>query len=597
MQKKITLRSGAIIFLTGIILIISAILVFSACVEESPAVSPVFYTVAYSAGEGGSVNGETVQKIEKGKNASPVTAVAEDGYEFSKWSDGVTEAEREDKDVGDNLFVFAVFVKQCWNITYTSNNYKASDLTEPLTLTAEYGSITGINVVPAVGYKFVRWSDGVTSPTRIDNDSNAGKTIEAIFEIEELSLPVFIVNTQDGQPILDKENYVTCEVTVRNTDKEFCFEQAAAGIRGRGNTTWNLSKKPYKLKFDKKVDLFGNGKAKKWTLIANHADPSLIRNYMVYSLGAEESGLLNNVMYTTKVEFVELFLNNEYLGVYLVCEQVEAGSTRVDIDEDIVDKDGNINVNVGYLLESDNSYAASEGIENQDYFRINDKVYAIKSPDTEEDDYLEHKEEFVGFIKQKTTEAINTIMLENTVENYEQVKRLVDINSFVDGYIIDELVDLADREYSSYYIFYDSADGKFYRGPIWDYDSSIGNAAYHYPGGESDKMHFEKEVDNTWYYNLLKFDEFKQAVIDRLNELKENDNFENFVNQTIDLLLLNYRAFERNFLLWDILGKNEAELANWNSEPVREIDTWKGQVEFVRKWLLDSFKYLYSYYN
>ena len=99
-------------------------------------------------------------------------------------------------------------------------------------------------------------------------------------------MPVMVINTVDEAPILDKENYVTCSISVSNAKAEYCFNELSAGIRGRGNTTWNMPKKPYKVKFDSKIDLFGNGAAKKWTLIANYSDPSLIRKYLAYMIGS-----------------------------------------------------------------------------------------------------------------------------------------------------------------------------------------------------------------------------------------------------------------------------------------------------------------------
>lgn len=189
--------------------------------------------------------------------------------------------------------------------------------------------VGNITVTPSSGYKNLKGEEETLRAntyriTKITSDI----TVHIEMEIDTLELPVMVINTLNSVPILDKENYVNCNVSVFNADEDYCFMRISADIRGRGNSSWTMPKKPYKLKFDAKVDLFGNGSAKTWTLIANYNDPSLIRNYLAYSSGAVFESIKET---TTKVQFVELYLNDEYEGVYLICEQNEVGSTRVDI--------------------------------------------------------------------------------------------------------------------------------------------------------------------------------------------------------------------------------------------------------------------------
>ncbi|RIA78436.1 CotH protein [Anaeroplasma bactoclasticum] len=290
-----------------------------------------------------------------------------------------------------------------------------------------------ITAIPNLGYKFVSWSNGEKDET-IRITPTEDTVLVANFEIDAYELPIMEIYTQDNAPIISKDEYVNCNVSVSNALYEYCFDSLSGKIKGRGNSTWNMAKKPYKLKFDKKIDLFGNGKAKTWTLIANYCDKSMIRNYIAYSMGK-----LLESDYVTSTQFIELFLNGEYLGVYLVCEQNEVGENRVEIDESYRD------VNTGYLLELDRR-APDEGIEEgKDWFKLNSYPYAIKSP--EPDDPL-YTVEFTNYIKEYLNTSFNSILS----KNYEDVKNYIDVDSFAKTYIVHEIMNMLDVSVSSFYI-------------------------------------------------------------------------------------------------------------------------------------------------
>lgn len=556
-----------------------------------------FVTLKYRAQTGGYIVGEEIQRIEVGKSGNKVTAVAAPGYRFAGWDDGSYNAERIDENITVPVTLTAKF-ERIYGVYFISYNDKVGSVSGEVVQELALGETSSVvRAEPALGYTFIRWSNGFTQPEiEFTLEEEREEILIAYFEIEELSLPVMSIFTENFKAIDSKDDYVQCTVSLQNTDYKYEFISETGKIKGRGNTTWTLSKKPYKLKFDSKVDLFGNGKAKTWTLIANYTDLSMIRNYLAFYMGREQ-GMLDNIMYTTTAEFIELYVNYEYLGVYLVCEQNETGSTRVDIDEDLQDDEGNIKVNTGYLLERD-AYALDEGLLDRDYFEIYGNPYAIKTPDTEDEYYLEHYEEFVAFIKGKTQAAIDALRAEKTLENYELVKTLVNINSFVDGFILDELTNTADGEYSSFYLYYDPTDGKFYRCAVWDYDASMGNAAYQ-PSFISPESMRVKDLDNdeqsiTWYRYLIQFDAFKEAVEERLSQLSANGFMDKVKNEISEIIEMQ-DSFERNFEKWNVFENYDEMLTHWNPENIREIKSWIGQVEFVRDWLEKAFEYLVDY--
>lgn len=182
------------------------------------------------------------------------------------------------------------------------------------------------------------------------------------------TLPVVSIETEDGDPIVSKDTYLDCSVTVSNSLDIYNFSDAPAEIRGRGNSTWDvpsywyMPKKPYRLSFDAPVDLFGNGSATDWTLIANYTDQSLSRDLYAYSIGD-----CIGSSFTTSTQCVNLYLNGTYQGLYLVCEQIEIGDGRVEIESDYRYTD------TGYLVEMD-ATAPGERTEGVEYFRMSDDL-------------------------------------------------------------------------------------------------------------------------------------------------------------------------------------------------------------------------------
>ena len=126
-------------------------------------------------------------------------------------------------------------------------------------------------------------------------------------------------------------------------------------IRVRGNSTANMAKKPYKLKFHEKVKLLGKGhpNTKKWTMLANHADKTMLRNAITSIMG-ERAGLAFN----PAAKFVDLTVNDRYAGTYQLSDQVDVCPHRVNIVEQDYPLTPMSNITGGYLLEADGSDAA-----------------------------------------------------------------------------------------------------------------------------------------------------------------------------------------------------------------------------------------------
>jgi hypothetical protein len=296
----------------------------------------------------------------------------------------------------------------------------------------------------------------------------------------------------------------------------------------------------------------------------------MIRNYLAYLIGGE----MDDLKFTTTVQFVDLYINGVYEGVYLVCEQVQTGDNRVQISE------STSSVDTGYLLEMDNR-AVYEGEEGKDYFNVEGKNYTIKTPDTDSSTFTS---EYVAFIQKYLQDTMKALKS----GNYGEVQKYINVNTFADAYIVHELFHSVDVGSSSFYLYKD-AEGKLNAGPIWDFDMSVGNWA-HWPAAVKIESLFAKS-QNDWYKLLLEYKEFSTLVYEKLNGYAEK--IINTIDNAIATVCQMEDTFNRNYEKWQTLGVYVYE----NPKELLEISTWKGHVEYVRDWLNKSLEYLLTEYK
>jgi spore coat protein CotH len=278
----------------------------------------------------------------------------------------------------------------------------------------------------------------------LDNDDEAREdaTVETNY-VFALS-----VETEGASPVTSKETYVNCHVTI-NGKGVYDDYTGSARIRGRGNSTWLwYDKKPYRIKLDAKSEILGLGTNKDWVLLANYRDPTHLMNAIAF-----EAARYMELPYVNHSRYVEVTLNSDYVGLYQLTEQVEADENRVDIDDE-----------EGYLLSLDLDDGPSLNPEGEDNFwsQVFQMPVCVKSPEDQ------------------TPQQLNAIkadfaVLENAVNshNYGEVAQLMDVKSFIDFLILQELaynVELAAPR--SMYMYKDKG-GKYYMGPPWDFDGGF----------------------------------------------------------------------------------------------------------------------------
>lgn len=233
-------------------------------------------------------------------------------------------------------------------------------------------------------------------------------------------------------------------------------------IKGRGNSTWKrYEKKPYQIKLAKKADLLdpagGQQKAKKWILLANAYDTALVRNQIAYAL-ARGMGLES----TPEGKQIDLYYDGEYLGTYYLCEKVEIGNGRLEIDEL---EDTSDNITGGYLLEIDNYYYKTETYR---FSAPGAVMIVIKSPE-------EPTEEQQAYISAFVKEAMTCVS--NGGKNADGDFVLFDYfdrDSLVSYFLITTGLVNTDGYRSSTFLYKPKDEDKLYFGPVWDFDHSMG---------------------------------------------------------------------------------------------------------------------------
>mgnify|MGYP001626789205 FL=1 len=378
---------------------------------------------------------------------------------------------------------------------------------------------------------------------------------ETIIEIKEVVLPelsIISINTVNFAPIVSKDDYIdgTFEISGENEDENLVTNLR---IRGRGNTTWSFPKKPYQIKFDNKENVLGMPKDKKWILLANYSDKTMLRNELAFVLSR-----FSNLDWTPESRFVELFINNEYLGVYQVVQKVEESSNRVNIGDD------------GYLLEVDQ---LSRLDPDDVFFETNNYLFNIKDPN------LDFGDNQYNIIKNYIEITENTLLGNNFTNPIEGYSKYIDVDSFVDWYLINEITKNNDAIFfSSVYMNY-TPGGKLKMGPVWDYDISLGNINYN--GNETTDGFWIKNA--TWYSRLFEDPNFVTKVKSRFNFFYNNrDLFQEHINS--NSLYLN-QSQERNFYKWPILGTYI-----WPNNVY--FSTYDEEVIYLKEWLDERLEWL-----
>ena len=385
-------------------------------------------------------------------------------------------------------------------------------------------------------------------------------------------MPIVRIDTK-GVEIPRGKTYISADIEF--VDQENSFSAHKTQIRPRGNISLNAPKKSYKIKFETKMPMLGSEAAagKSWNLVANHFDASLMRNIAAYRIGS----VLDNMPYTPKCKSVEVYLNNDYQGVYLLVEPTGVSKGRIAITENPNSIEDN-----GYLVEM-SRYAET------DSFTVDFATYEIKS-DLSSDINIYRKQ--IEYIRDYTSRAMKALKSGNR----EEAEKYIDINSLVDNCIANDLAKNIDVGWASYF-FYKDAGGKLVFSPMWDYDLAFGNnneaKGYTSPKGVGLFNVSDCNANsNPWIGAALQQEWFRKLIKTRWHEVnKEIKAIPQYIKDQAE----NYAdAYNRNFEKWPAnMGK-----AIFNEpEDIWSLKSHKQHAGFLAQWIEDRIVWYDKYYD
>lgn len=392
------------------------------------------------------------------------------------------------------------------------------------------------------------------------------------------NLPTIVINTDNAADIVSKEVELNSHVYIISNDGRELLSDSETAVRGRGNASWDFPKKPYRLKFsEKRSPLGAPAKAKKWTLLSNYGDKTLMRNILAFEL-SRRLGL----EYTPFCQPVDLILNGEYKGCYQLCDQIEVDENRVDITEMKKTDISGDNLKGGYLIEID-AYAYNEASMFASYYGT---PVTIKSPDDEDITY--EQSNYISNFYNALESAVFAHDLTDTENGY---RKYLDVDSFLRHFIVGEFSGNTDT-YWSVYMYKDRTSDQLYVGPVWDYDLAFENDIRTYPINSLDDYIYairgsvasdavRKMVDR-----IVKNDPLAHTQLIDIWDDARHSGIDNtlldYVNETAALL---NESQKLNFLRWPIL--NQRVHQNFQA-----LGSYEAEVETVRNYIEQRFETL-----
>lgn len=394
--------------------------------------------------------------------------------------------------------------------------------------------ITKIDFASPVIYQFV-----------MRNGETFQYTVKAEFLLS--AVPELTITTTDPSitEIPNKDKYLEATLTV-NGKGVYENYTGKTEVKGRGNSTWGYEKKPYRLKLSKKAEICGFGKAKNYVLLANHIDPTLMLNSVAFKIGR-----LLELPFTNHAIPVDVVLNGNYKGSYLLTEQIEVKENRVDLDE-----------NNSVMWELD-SYWDDEPKFKSTAFNL---PVMVKDPDLTTEQFEYWKKDFNVFATQFAKEPLAG----NTYVD------LIDIESVAKYLITFNLVHNMEINHPKSIFLHKEGNGKYVMGPIWDFDW-----AYDYEGtnkhfGRYNTPLFSSSMNGvgTAFFQRFLQDSRVKAIYKKTWQDFKNNKLDALLQYVDDYAAMLKPSVERNSELWD-------NTKSFNDK-VKELKNWlKGRASYI----------------
>jgi len=392
----------------------------------------------------------------------------------------------------------------------------------------------------------------------------ATKSLQVLWD-----LPVMTITTTGAAPIVSKETYVAGHISL-DAGGAYAYETDFK-IRGRGNSTWDMPKKPYKVKLPKGQGTpFGLPVHTDWALLANYADKSLMRNAVAMEL-SHRLGL----PYTPRYAYTDVVLNGSHDGTYMLIESIKVDPNRVNIPPMTATDITGTALTGGYLLEIDERFGQA-WLWPGTHRTTHGVAVGLQDPEVPTADQQAY---IVNYVQQ----AEDAIFRADSSNDYEQ---FLDVDSFINWYLLNEVYANVDAGGFSSCWMYKDRGGKLCMGPAWDFDLGAGNvdyAACEYPTG------WWVRTQSAWFSQLFKNAAFAQKVKTRWNAVKATqlDTIFDAIDQNAAIL---DQSQQKNFVRWPILG-----IYVWPNAVIP--GSYAGEVTYLKTWLTQRIAWMDAQFN
>ena len=416
---------------------------------------------------------------------------------------------------------------------------------------------------------------------------------------ETSNLPLIVIDTW-GETIADNPK-ITAWLKVIDNGPGFMNNQfqdgtdyeGYMGLEIRGQSSQMFSKQSFSIELrsetgaDTSVSLLGMPAEEDWVLYAPYSDKTLLRNSLTYYLGSKMGE------WQPRNRFCEVYLNGDYNGIYVLTESIKRDSNRVEISKLKPVEISGDDLTGGYIIKSDKT----EDIGTNEYFTVTPSVHYHNSDNYKftyvYPDFDEIVPEQKSYIKKYLTDAENSLNGDSFSDPAAGFRKYLDVKSFVDFQIIQELTNNVDgyRFSTFFYKDKDSKGGKLHAGPIWDFDLCYGNEDFTDFNLETDIWLYTKYPDQYggrihWWARLMEDLSYRSSFISRWKELREvefsTDSIMMYLDNTIEFL---GEAVDRNFSRWPILGEYV-----WPNYFIGE--TYEEEVDYMKDWITDRLDWI-----
>ncbi len=457
-----------------------------------------------------------------------------------------------------------------------------------------------------------------------------------------------IASWTPGYKIPPAPYYEACTVSLTDTDQTVLLDAVGAQVKVRGNWTTSYDKKPLRIKFYEAQNLLGlndGADFKNWLLLAEYKDASMLRNKTALALANEI--LEDDGLYVSDAAFVEVVINGQYWGVYLLAEQQQINKDRVDITEAA---DGYTGTDIGYFLEFDGYFWTEDPLQqfsvdfannaalipfdgkdgsgetmkclsDPEYGHKNDIGITIKSDiySWEQHDFIASFVNDVYFIMYSAAyenkayvfnDTYTELILTTEITPQEAVERVVNVSSLADAYLINELLCDADVYWSSFFMSVDfgpEGDKKLTFEAPWDFDSAMGlknrcvngtgfyaaNIVPDVNGGPQGNG--EYNTINPWLAVLAYEDWYQDIIRTKWTKVYDSGAFERVYAQLETDREQGAEAFHRNYERWNNI--NHHSFSSELSLQSAACSTWEQAADFLSDWLKKRVEFLNDYWH